>query len=439
MAILPAMLVLSKLLLFFSQISCTTDTITRSQSLPDGSTLISNDGTFELGFFSLGSSTNRYVGIWYKNIPVRTIVWVANRDNPAKDNSNKLIISKEGNLVLLSKNQTLIWSTNTTTKTLNPIVQLLGTGNLILRNGNDHNSEENFLWQSFDYPSNTMLPGMKLGWDLKTGLNRRITSWKNWDDPSPGDFTWGVVPTSNPEMVMWKGLVVSYRSGPWNGIRFSGSPTMRENRVYDYKFVNNSNELYFTYSLKNKSVISIIVMNQTLYLRQRFTWIPGNDTWRIYHSIPRDNCDTYNLCGPNGNCVEGESPLCQCLEGFQPKSPQSWDAMDWTQGCVRSEAWSCGVKGKDGFRRFAGLKLPDTTHSWVWVNESMTLEDCKAKCLENCSCTAYLNADIKGSGSGCAIWFGDIINLRIIESGQDIYIRMATPNIGKLFYLLLTL
>ncbi|XP_027354350.1 G-type lectin S-receptor-like serine/threonine-protein kinase At4g27290 [Abrus precatorius] len=429
MATIPFMLVIFKLLLsFFSHFSFATDTISQTQPLADGSTLVSNDGTFELGFFNPGSSSNRYVGIWYKNIPVRTIVWVANSDNPIKDNSSKLIISQEGNLVLLSHNQTLLWSTNTTTKslTLTPFVQLLDTGNLVLRSEN--NNEENFLWQSFDHPSNTMLPGMKLGWDLKTGLNRRITSWKNWDDPSPGDFSWGIVLTGNPEMAMWKGYDESYRSGPWNGIRFSGSPTMRENPVYNYQFVNNSDEVFFTYTLKNKSMISIIVMNQTLFLRQRFTWIPDNSTWRPYHSIPRDNCDTYNLCGPNGNCVVGESPVCQCLDGFKPQSSQNWEAMDWTQGCVRSQQWSCKVKGKDGFRRFGSMKLPDTTHSWV--NETMTLDECKAKCLENCSCTAYSNSDIRGEGSGCAIWFGNLFNLRIIESGQDLYIRVATSDIA---------
>ena len=259
MSITLATPVISMLLLFLSQISLAIDTITQSQSLPDGSSLVSNDGTFKLGFFSPGSSTNRYVGIWYKNIPVQTVVWVANRDHPINDNSSVLSISKDGNLVLLSQNHTLLWSTNATTKALNPIVQLLDNGNLVLR---DRNNEQSFLWQSFDHPSNILLPGMKLGWDLKTGLNRCLTAWKNWDDPSPGDFTWGIVLGSNPESVMWKGSVEIYRSGPWNGIHFSGSPALKPNRIFDYKFVNNSDEVYYTYSLKNKDVVSILVMFQ---------------------------------------------------------------------------------------------------------------------------------------------------------------------------------
>nr|POF06073.1 s-locus-specific glycoprotein s13 [Quercus suber] len=42
-------------------------------------------------------------------------------------------------------------------------------------------------------------PGMKLGWDLKSGLVWTLLAWKNWDDPSPGDFTWRMELHENPE------------------------------------------------------------------------------------------------------------------------------------------------------------------------------------------------------------------------------------------------
>ncbi|RDX96534.1 G-type lectin S-receptor-like serine/threonine-protein kinase, partial [Mucuna pruriens] len=423
MAISAIMLLICKLLLLFSQICYAADSITQVQSLPDGNTLVSKDGTFELGFFNPGSSNNRYVGIWYKNIPVQTVVWVANRENPIRDNSSKLIISQEGNLELLTQNQTLVWSANATKRALNPTVQLLDTGNLVIKDGND---ESFFLWQSFDHPCDTLLSGMKLGRDLKTGLNRRLTSWKNWDDPSLGDFTLGIVMGSNPELVMWKGSVEYFRTGPWTGDQFSGVLLPTTNPLYHSQFVNNKDEVYYQYTLKNSSVISIIVMNQTLYLRQRLTWIPETNTWSIYQSLPRDSCDVYNVCGPNGNCIIAGSPICQCLDGFEPKSPQQWNAMDWRQGCVRSGEWSCGVKDKDGFHRFVGMKLPNTTYSWV--NASMTLEECKAKCWGNCSCTAYSNLDTSGGGSGCSIWVGELVDLRVIESGQDLYVRIATSD-----------
>ncbi|TKY66625.1 G-type lectin S-receptor serine/threonine-protein kinase [Spatholobus suberectus] len=265
---------------------------------------------------------------------------------------------------------------------------------------------------------------MKLGWNLKTNLNRRLTAWKNKNDPSSGDFTWGFVRSNNPEMVMWKGSTEYYRGGPWNGIQFSAAPSLKYDPMFDFEFVHNNDELYYTYSLNNKSVISILVMNQSSYARERYTWIEEARSWRMYSSTPRDLCDSYNLCGPFGNCAMGQSPVCQCLSGFWPKSQQRWAAMDWTQGCERNESWRCKEKNRDGFVKFSNMKVPDTSESWV--DRSLTLEECKVKCWENCSCTAFANTDIRGEGSGCAIWFGDLLDLRRIpDAGQDLYVRLA--------------
>ncbi|KAK7256322.1 hypothetical protein RIF29_29764 [Crotalaria pallida] len=56
----------------------------------------------------------------------------------------------------------------------------------------------------------------------------------------------------------------------------------------------------------------------------------------------------------------------------------------------------------------------------------MSLEECNAKCYQNCSCTAYANYDISGAGSGCVLWFGDLSDMRqFSDVGQDLYIRMA--------------
>ncbi|XP_058747474.1 G-type lectin S-receptor-like serine/threonine-protein kinase At4g27290 [Vicia villosa] len=434
MNIFLAMLVISVLVLFFFKNTSAADTITQSDSLFDGSTLISKDETFELGFFTPGNSPNRYIGIWYKNIPVKTVVWVANRDNPVKDNASKLIINKQGNLVLLNRNQSLLWSTNTTKKTSAPIVQLLDNGNLVVRDEKDtETDEDSFLWQSFDYPTDTMLPGMKFGWNKKTGINRRLTAWKNWDDPSSGDFTSSFVRLDkNPEILFWKGSTVFFRTGPMIGVMSSGLMSMgifglRTNPLFNYDFVSNQEQVYYMYTLKNSSVISIIVLNQTLLARQRLTWIPESKRWNLYQNLPQDRCDAYNVCGANGVCVIGGSPICQCLDGFKPRSPQRWDAMDWTQGCVRSGNWTCGVGNRGGFRRLVGMKLPDTTN--YWIDENMTLDKCKIKCLENCSCTAYSGLGENNGDIGCSIWFDDLKDLRVTESNLDLYVRTDVSDI----------
>jgi hypothetical protein len=50
---------------------------------------------------------------------------------------------------------------------------------------------------------------------------------------------------------------------------------------------------------------------------------------------------------------------------------------------------------------------------------------------------AYTNSDIRGNGSGCILWFGDLVDIRqYTEDGQDLYIRMASSEIGKYKHIL---
>ena len=417
--------------LFYFVFSHAADNITQSQSLSDseGRILVSKDGVFVLGFFSPGDSTNRYLGIWYGNIPIKTVVWVANRRNPITDSSGVLMVNSSGSLVLLNQNSNVAWSANSTKEAGNSIVQLLDSGNLVLREENEENPE-NYLWQSFDYPSDTWLPGMKVGWDLRTRLERRLTAWKSPDDPSPGELSWGVELHEYPEIVMKKGSGEFFRTGPWNGLGFSGTPKIRATTaVYNISFVSNKDEVYFIFDMIQHSVISRAVLNQTRY--ERYIWVHGKRS--LYYHFPRDECDTYNLCGVYGNCIIGESPKCQCIQGFKPKSTETWNPEEWSKGCVRNTQLSCQDKEKIGFVKFVGYKLPDTTYSWV--NQSMNLEECRVKCLNNCSCMAYSNSDIRDGpdgGSGCVIWYGDLIDFKPTAANrQDIYIRMPASEQGK--------
>ena len=88
--------------------------------------------------------------------------------------------------MLLNATKNTVWSSNTSTTTENLIAQHLDFGQLVVENGHDTN-EGHLLWQSFDYPGNTLLLGMKRRWNLEIGLDRFLSSWKSDDDPSQGD------------------------------------------------------------------------------------------------------------------------------------------------------------------------------------------------------------------------------------------------------------
>jgi hypothetical protein len=128
---------------------------------------------------------------------------------------------------------------------------------------------------------------MKIGWDLRTGLERRISAWKSWDDPSPGELTCGIELHNYPETVMKKGSEKYFRNGPWNGVRYSGEPELKANPVYNFNFVSNKDEVYYIYHMINKSIISRLVLNQTLSLHQRFIWSEENKVWSLYKSCQK--------------------------------------------------------------------------------------------------------------------------------------------------------
>ncbi|KAK4779378.1 hypothetical protein SAY86_006906 [Trapa natans] len=408
--------------LFSALMICSaTDTIPAGGLISDGQTVASSGGSFELGFFDPGNS-KRYLGIWYKKIASGTVVWVANRDAPLNDTSGLLQLSSSGMLVLSSgtKESILpIWSsTSSHDPTENPVARLLDTGNLVVFAGNS------ILWQSFDYIGDNFLAGMKFGRNLVTGHDNYLTSWKSTTDPSSGDYTNKLDHSGYPQIFLRKGSVIQFRTGPWNGLRFSGMPSLKPNPIYTFEFVYNDQEIYYKYELINSSVISRMVLSQ-LGILQRFTWINRSEEWSLYVTAQMDNCDRFSVCGAYGTCSINNSPPCGCLRGFKPKFPSNWEYGDWSGGCVRKTELSC--KDGEGFIKAPSVKLPDTRNSVF--NRTMDLKECEKWCLKNCSCTAYSSLDIRGTG--CLIWFDELIDIRQYDQdGQDLYIRMAASELG---------
>ncbi|KAK6915443.1 PAN/Apple domain, partial [Dillenia turbinata] len=168
----------------------------------DGDVLLSKNGTFPLGFFNPGISSKRYVGIWYNKVSERKVVWIANRDNPINNSFRVLSINQTGNLALYDeKSNFLARSTDTSSKTRS-YAQLLDSGNLVLM----EKTSKYVTWQSFDYPTNTLLPGMKVGLKQKTSLNRFLTSWRSNDDPGSGCRSFKPDLSGAPQLFVYRGL-----------------------------------------------------------------------------------------------------------------------------------------------------------------------------------------------------------------------------------------
>ncbi|CAK9186708.1 unnamed protein product [Ilex paraguariensis] len=425
--ILPLFCYLFVETLSYSEISVATDMLRQFQAISDvdNGTLVSVGKVFQLGFFAPGNSNRRYLGIWYNNIPSQAVVWVANRDNPLDDSSGVLRIENDGNLVLLGQTERVAWSTNTVNlSSINIVAQLLDTGNLVLRDERNGNSE-NYVWQSFDHPCDAMLAGMKLGWDLRIGLNRYLTSWKSADDPSPGDFSYGIEIQGLAQIVLRKGSVNMFRSGPWNGVEFNGI-TVSSNVPFIPKVINNSEEMYFQFSLSNESTLTMSELSYSGAL-QRLVWDNSYLRWHVMSALPRDQCESYSQCGPNAICTVSEARICSCLTGYMPKFPQDWEMLICGGGCIRNTPLNCS--SGEGFIELEGVKMPDLLQ--FLVLPSLPLEECRLECLKNCSCTAYANSGATGGGTGCLLWFADLIDMKklTLSGSQKLYIRAGASDL----------
>jgi hypothetical protein len=404
------------------------DTISPNETIKDGDILVSKGETFALGFFSPRNSGRHYVGIWYNKVPEQTVVWVANRDNPLNDTSGVLSINSHGNLVLNSKNRsTPIWSTNASVSSTNNSMaaQLLDSGNLVLV----VRDSQRVTWQSFDYPTNTLFGFMKLGLDRRTGFNWHLTSWKSEDDPATGNCSLEIDPTGYPQLFLNKGGSPLWRAGPWTGQRWSGIPEMTQQFSFKDSYVNNQDEITWVSAVTDPRIFTRQVMNEAGVLA-RSTW--HESRWVMFAYFPKELCDKYGECGPNGYC-DPYDPIkfqCTCLPGFEPNSTREWYLRDGARGCVRSQGVSACHSG-EGFVKLPGVKLPDT--SIARVDMSLSLKECEQECLRNCSCTAYTSADETRGGFGCLSWHGNLVDTRTFANGgQDLYVRVDATTLGIL-------
>ncbi|KAG6531770.1 hypothetical protein ZIOFF_005590 [Zingiber officinale] len=419
-------------------ISSPTDTLVPSQLFSDGAaaSLVSSGQKFKLGFFSPdGTDGNRrYIGIWYNSISAFTVVWVANRQRPLTNGAGHLSLTENGTLIIFGDdNSTVLWSTQSAKVLANPVAQLLDTGNLVVREATDESSAGDFAWQSFDFPTDTLLPGMKIGWDLRTMLNRNLTAWTSESDPSPGSCTLGIDLRGVPQEFGWRrGGQPYWRAGPWNGVFFSGVPGMESKNFVENNFIIDQDEVVHYYSSVNSSLLRRIIIHPSGQV-EGLAWTDENQLWTSRGYVPGDPCDAVSSCGPNALCYPNWWPVCRCLQGFDPKNPTAWQLMTNTSdGCTRKTELDC-VNGTDRFWKQSNVKLPDTSRSMINRSTDISLDDCEAWCLGTCSCTAYARANITGGGSGCILWTTDLTDIKLFNDGlgQDLYVRLSAADLDQ--------
>nr|POE84514.1 g-type lectin s-receptor-like serine/threonine-protein kinase [Quercus suber] len=197
--------------------------------------------------------------------------------------------------------------------TTSSVVQLQDSGNLVFVQGNN----KKVLWQSFDYPTDTLLPGIRLGLNRITRLYRFLTSWKSQDDLGTGDYFYKMKPTGTPQASFYKGSTLYWRSDPWPW----------------HIFIITNNVI----SLNGFSS----VLDRSRYICRRMVIFNGRNYGQYLNT------------------------------GYEPKSPRDWYLRDGSEGCVKKQSM-CG--NGEGFVKVKRLKLPDSFNA-AWMDKSMTRSD----------------------------------------------------------------
>lgn len=379
------LLLLSLIFHFYSSVS--DSSLQEGYSLSVNGVLVSPTGVFSARFYPVGDNAYCF-SIWFTepscNRDSCTIVWMANRDFPVNGVRSKLWLQTTGNLVLTDAGpRSIAWSTHTASLSSTELI-LLDTGNLVLRSLNGV-----ILWQSFDSPTNTLLPSQRFNKDVQLVSSRTPTNFSSgfyklffdndnllrllYDDSEVTSVYW---PT--PWLPPW--LTNRF---PYNSSRFAF--------LYSLGKFTSSDNLSFVsadYGVRLQRRLALdFDGNLRLYSRKE-----DNTTWVVSWQALSQPCRIHGACGPNSVCnydpVSGRR--CSCLPGYQEKN-----ANDLSSGCESkfNNISSDNDTYQTRFIRLSHVEFYGYDHR---VYYGYTLDMCRNLCLSLSDCKGFQYRYLEG-------------------------------------------
>ncbi|RWR86144.1 putative receptor protein kinase ZmPK1 [Cinnamomum micranthum f. kanehirae] len=332
--------------------------------------LISSDSSFTCGFYKVG--TNAYsFSIWVTNSIDKTIVWTANRDQPINGRRSRMWLHQDGAMVINDADGSTIWSANTSTPEVDR-AELLNSGNLVLKNPNGR-----ILWQSFDFPTDTLLPQQ-----LITKGKRLLSSI------GPGGFSSGYFilyfDSDNVLRMMYDGPEISsvYWPNPdldlWGNLRTSFNSS-RLAFLDEAGWFSSSDKFNFSASDMGLGVTRRLTLDFDGNLRL-YSLNESTGLWGISWEAFAQECNVHGICGRYGVCVYTPKPMCSCPPGYEVSDPA-----DWNKGCKPKFKTSCDSQQV----RFVELPYTDYYGFDLNYTQGISLEECRKICLKDCSCGAF--------------------------------------------------
>ncbi|KAI3666968.1 hypothetical protein L6452_42009 [Arctium lappa] len=301
---------------------------------------------------------------------------MANRDEPVNGKQSELSLGKDGNLVLIDAGHYVIWSTQTKAKSSSSVqLQLENSGNLVLDDG-----DRSIIWQSFDHPTDTLLPNQAFTKTTQLVSSRSSTNCSSgfyklvfdndsilrllYDSPDTTSLYW-----PDPRVAAWKAGRFQYI----NTRRASFDSMGQFNSSDGFTFLTAD------FGMARQRIMRMdidgIVRVYSLVEHEKGT------QWEIQWQAISHSCRIDGICGANSLCTYSQDSgrKCSCLHGFKMVNSK-----DWSYGC-EPEFKSC-IQDECGF-----IELRDTEFYGydIRFHINSTLDACKKDCLQDRNCSGF--------------------------------------------------
>jgi hypothetical protein len=175
--------------------------------------LTSSDGTFFCGFQEPGDNAFSF-SVWYTGAAEKTAVWTANPGVPVSGQSSRISFRGDGNLALDNVNGTTVWESKMSGSGGALTISLLDTGNLVILDPSSSTGGGRVVWQSFDWPTDTLVPSQPLTKDKKLVAGYFNLHYDNdnvlrllYDGPEVSSNYW-----PNPDYSLFENNRIGYNS-----------------------------------------------------------------------------------------------------------------------------------------------------------------------------------------------------------------------------------
>ncbi|MBA0809931.1 hypothetical protein Gohar_001958 [Gossypium harknessii] len=344
----------------------------------NNSYLLSPSGQFAFGFYRYKNGYS--VGIWFESIQQKTIVWTANRDASPFPSDVTLALTTEGTLIVRPKQGQDVLIADTSSDNVSRLAtsaSMLDSGNFVLLN-----SSGGIVWKSFDFPTDTILPGQRLA------VTGKLVSSVAESDHGSGKFL--ILMQTDGNLVQYPVGAVERGAAYWHTSTFNagygvslnldgnGHLYLLNDTGFNIKSINTN---YINAS--GKSVYRATIDTDGIFRLYSYS-SNRSDDWYTEWSSSNDRCNPLGLCGENSYCVmmDGE-PVCRCPPHFDFINEKRQEL-----GCRKNYSLvACDTRND---QTFDFLEVNDVS----WKDDaylslsSMTKNSCRYECYRDCSCEA---------------------------------------------------